>query len=150
MLRRTLKICGGALLFLSLALPELILPAGAVPIAQPALILSGQVQMGQGVIPAGYRRHWRRGYGNRYYGYRRHYWNSPGIYLNFGLPLAYYGGYGGYYGGYGSYYGGYPRYGRAYRGGGHVAWCRNRYRSYNARTDTFRGNDGRRHRCRVR
>nr|WP_245198853.1 BA14K family protein [Jiella mangrovi] len=34
------------------------------------------------------------------------------------------------------------------RGGSHVARCRARYRSYDARTDTFLGYDGYRHRCR--
>jgi hypothetical protein len=29
----------------------------------------------------------------------------------------------------------------------HVSWCLNRYRTYDPRTDTFRGNDGLRHRC---
>lgn len=29
----------------------------------------------------------------------------------------------------------------------HVQWCNQRYRSYNVRTDTFRGYDGRDHRC---
>jgi hypothetical protein len=29
----------------------------------------------------------------------------------------------------------------------HYRWCRKRYRSYDARTNTFMGNDGRRHRC---
>ncbi len=31
--------------------------------------------------------------------------------------------------------------------GGHVRWCLNRYRSYNPRTDSFRGLDGRYHIC---
>ena len=91
MSRKILKICGGALLFLSLALPEFILPAGAVPVAQPAVILSGQLEIGQGIIPAAHRRrHWRP----RHY-HRRHY--RPGVYLNFGSPR----GYRGYYGSYG-------------------------------------------------
>lgn len=30
----------------------------------------------------------------------------------------------------------------------HVRWCANRYRSYNARTNTYMGFDGRPHRCR--
>lgn len=30
---------------------------------------------------------------------------------------------------------------------GHVRWCMSRYRSYNIRSDSFMGNDGRRHRC---
>ena len=34
-----------------------------------------------------------------------------------------------------------------YEGGDHVDWCLNRYRSYNVRTDTFRGYDGLDHRC---
>lgn len=29
----------------------------------------------------------------------------------------------------------------------HVRWCMNRYRTYNPQTNTFRGNDGRLHRC---
>ncbi|MDQ0324815.1 Ni/Co efflux regulator RcnB [Rhodopseudomonas julia] len=29
----------------------------------------------------------------------------------------------------------------------HVAWCNDRYRSYNPRTDTYTGYDGRKHRC---
>lgn len=29
----------------------------------------------------------------------------------------------------------------------HVRWCADRYRSYNPGSDTFRGNDGRNHRC---
>ncbi|MFN4142765.1 BA14K family protein [Aestuariivirga sp.] len=46
------------------------------------------------------------------------------------------------------YYGYYPSYRyRAYDNEAHVEWCLNRYRSYNPRTDTFLGYDGRRHRC---
>lgn len=30
----------------------------------------------------------------------------------------------------------------------HVEWCLSRYRSYDPRSDTFVGRDGRRHRCR--
>ena len=47
---------------------------------------------------------------------------------------------------------GYPRYRYRYpvraSGRSHVRWCLNRYRSYNPRTDTFMGYDGRRHYCR--
>ena len=32
---------------------------------------------------------------------------------------------------------------------GHVGACENRYRSYDARTDTFLGHDGLRHACRL-
>ena len=35
----------------------------------------------------------------------------------------------------------------SYAGGDHIQWCLNRYRSYNPRTDTFRGYDGLDHRC---
>ena len=57
----------------------------------------------------------------------------------------------GYYGhgyGYRSYY--QPSYPSYYGGGSsrHVRWCYNRYRTYSARTNTFRGYDGYRHRCR--
>lgn len=38
---------------------------------------------------------------------------------------------------------GVPAYGNA-----HVQWCFNRFRSYDARTDSFLGYDGLRHRCR--
>lgn len=39
--------------------------------------------------------------------------------------------------------------GQAARGDGHVARCLNRYRSYDPDTDTYRGYDGRLHRCRL-
>jgi hypothetical protein len=35
------------------------------------------------------------------------------------------------------------------RGGNHAARCDARYRSYDWRTDTYMGNDGDRHRCRL-
>jgi hypothetical protein len=91
----------------------------------------------------------------------RHHGGS-GIFLGFGLspfysPFygnPYYGGYG--YGGYG--YGGYgygygypyyaPRYYRPVSSSRHVRWCLDRYRTYNVRTNTFRGYDGYLHRCR--
>ena len=42
--------------------------------------------------------------------------------------------------------------GDAFAGGSyasnHVQWCMNRYRSYNPRTDTYTGYDGKKHRCR--
>jgi len=94
----------------------------------------------------GYRRGY--GYGHRY-AYRRGYYGNgyyggSGLYLGFGLPFGYYGGYGSYYDDYGYGYGGYS-------GGyssAHVRWCLNRYRSYDPRTDTYLGYDGYRHRCR--
>jgi hypothetical protein len=78
----------------------------------------------------GYRhhRHYRH---NNYYGYPR--WGLGGIGLGFGL---------GYYND--GYYGGYYR--RGY-GSGHVAWCLNRYRSYNPRTNTWVAYSGRVRQC---
>jgi hypothetical protein len=62
-------------------------------------------------------------------------------------PLLYNGyGYGNSYGAYNGYgYGDYNGYGS---GSGHVSYCLNRYRSYNPRTDMFRGYDGYLHHCR--
>ncbi|MGE3871538.1 MAG: BA14K family protein [Parvibaculaceae bacterium] len=102
-------------------------------------------------------RHWRRnGYGR--YGYGGF---GSGLFLGFGLgsfyrPYGYgypYYGYGyGYRPYYNPYYGSYyrPSYPSYYGGGGsrHVRWCYNRYRTYSARTNPFRGYDGYRHRCR--
>lgn len=102
------------------------------------------------------RRYDRRRYANRY-NYRRgnyrnyyrgHHYSRR--YNNFyiGLPGFYYPyyynnyGYNDYSSGYGNGYG----YSSGY-GGGHVQWCLNRYRSYNVRTNTFRGYDGYNHRC---
>lgn len=108
-------------------------------------------------------RHWRRygygGYGRygRYGRYGGYGGFGSGLFLGFGLGSLYrpYGyGYGyPYYGyGYRPYYGSYyqPSYPSYYGGGGsrHVRWCYNRYRTYSARTNTFRGYDGYRHRCR--
>jgi BA14K-like protein len=58
--------------------------------------------------------------------------------LAFGLGYGL-GGYGGGYGYNDGYYGG--------GGGGHVEWCLNRYRSYNPRTNLFKGYDGYYHQC---
>ncbi len=98
---------------------------------------------------------YRHGGGGRYYGY------NPGRH---GPRYGYrYGNYRHYYGGYwyafpwwlgtaavaAPYYAD-PYYYDAepvYSGGDHVQWCLNRYRSYNPRTDTFRGYDGLDHRC---
>jgi len=40
-----------------------------------------------------------------------------------------------------------PFAGAVARGGGHVAWCEDRYRSYDVRRDAFLGYDGLWHRC---
>ena len=104
-----------------------------------------------------------RGSGHRWYGHggSRHYGYNPGRH---GPRYGYrHRNYRHYYGGYwyaypwwlGAaavaapyyadpyYYDAEPEYG----GGDHVQWCLDRYRSYNPRTDTFRGYDGLDHRC---
>ena len=91
---------------------------------------------------------WYRHGGGGYYGYNRG---------RHGPRYGYrYGNYRHYYGGYWYAYPWWlgaaavtaPYYGRpSYGGGAHVEWCLNRYRSYNPRTDTYRGYDGYDHRC---
>jgi hypothetical protein len=110
---------------------------------------------GRGGGNRGYR--YGRGGGNRAYrhgGGRRHYGYNRGRH---GARYGYrHGNYRHYYGGYwyafpwwlgaaavaAPYY-----YEPEYNGGDHVQWCLDRYRSYNPRTDTFRGYDGFDHRC---
>ena len=70
-------------------------------------------------------RHRRHGYGHYYRGY----WYAVPWWLGAAAVTA-------------PYYAP-PRYGRD----AHVEWCLNRYRSYNVRTDTFRGYDGYDHPC---
>lgn len=121
--------------------------AGALPTVEKSQTLNIQ--------PAGYRnsiggrsigkRHWRWR-GKRHW--RRH--GGNGLFLGLGLA-PFYGGYG--YGGYGAPYYAEPYYDEPYYiqptgGSRHVRWCYDRYRSYDARSNTFLGYDGDRHRCR--
>ena len=95
----------------------------------------------------GWNRNWYRNghwygprYRYRYPGYNYYYsgfwypwpwWNNAWSFEigeNYGYPGGYYGG------------------GRNAR---HIAWCQGRYRSYNPRTDTYTGYDGRQHRCKA-
>lgn len=98
----------------------------------------GHYHGGHGHYHGHYHGHHGHGHGyGGYYGYPGFYWGYPSLWMN----------YGGLYNGYGYDYYDYDD--RSYGGGGsHVQWCRDRYRSYNPRTDTFMGYDGRRHRCR--
>ena len=69
-------------------------------------------------------RHRRHGYGHYYGGY---WYRTPWWILGTGLAIGA---------------------GAAAAGSNnHVQWCLNRYRSYNVRTDTYRGYDGYDHRC---
>ena len=89
-----------------------------------------------------WRRHANRHYNDRYryrYRYRDH--DHSDIYLGLGFAPFF----SPYY--YQPYYAP-PAYYAPARGSRHVRWCLDRYRSYNVRTDTFRGYDGDLHRCR--
>ena len=60
-------------------------------------------------------------------GRNRHYYNGFWYTVPFWLGTGYYAG--------------------QYYGDSHIQWCLRRYRSYNPRTDTYRGYDGYDHRC---
>ncbi|CAN7553149.1 BA14K family protein [Rhizobium sp. LjRoot30] len=107
-----------------------LLPVEAAPMAVKSFSIGSDVQ---GVQYHDRRGHWKghRGYRERRRGYRRH---SDG----FWYPLAAFGA--------GAIIGGAIANSRN-DGGSHEEWCANRYRSYSVRTDTYVGNDGRRHRC---
>jgi BA14K-like protein len=140
--------------------------------AQAANVMTGSTptdiaKMPDGNIEQVKQKYWYKGGGNNWGGGHHHgghnNWGGSGVYLGLGfLPFfggGYgYGGYPGYgYGGYG--YGGYGYGGYGYRpyyrpyyrvagGSAHVRYCYNRYRTYDARSNTFIGYDGYRHRCR--
>jgi len=89
---------------------------------------------------------WRGGYYRRGWGPGIGLGIAGGALLGGALAAPYY--YGGYYGGAPYYDDGY--YGGAapaYSGGGGVAYCMQRYRSYDAVSGTFLGYDGLRHPC---
>ena len=86
-------------------------------------------------------RHYGHRYAYRYPGYN--YFNGGFWYASPWWSLGYANDYNDYYDD--SYDAGYDG---GYGGGSHVEWCLNRYRSYNPRTNTFMGYDGRRHYCR--
>jgi hypothetical protein len=103
---------------------------------------------GAGIAPRGYA--YRGGYGGRYYG--GGYGGGWGYYggglavgaiLGGLLAAPYYGG--GYYDGYG-----YDGYGYGYEAPADdsgVAYCMQRFRSYDPASGTYLGNDGHRHPC---
>jgi len=141
----------------TLALAAAALMAGVLSFgtAQAANVMSGgmsAVEKAQATnIDFVSHRKWRgkgnwRWRGNR--NWRRH--GGNGLFLGLGLA-PFYGGYG--YGGYGAPYYAEPYYDEPYYiqptgGSRHVRWCYDRYRSYDARSNSFLGYDGDRHRCR--
>jgi hypothetical protein len=164
MLSKQFKALTVVLLTMAVATPEMAVPAAAFLPAQFGSSGNSGLKLDNSnllteVESDFYWRKYRRGYNNFYGGNRhsyrrykynnyhnggyyrrhRHHYNNDWPYYALAFGLGY--GLGGYGGGYGyddGYYGG---------GGGHVQWCLNRYRSYNPRTNTFMGYDGRRHRC---
>ncbi len=120
----------------------------AAPLTQPNQARLAEVAKGDVNIEpvAQYWRKKKPGYdrsrhGDRYrsrHGNYRHYHNGYYYSSPWWLAAPLIGGalLGGAYGA--------PRYDR---GGDHVEWCLNRYRSYNPKTDRFLGYDGEYHRC---
>lgn len=89
-----------------------------------------------------HRRYERRRHGRRYRaprGRHKHYHGGYWYRVPWWLGLPYVGT---------PYYDPYYDVVPAPRRSAHVNWCLRRYRSYNPRTDTFRGYDGYDHRCR--
>ena len=131
---KSLKLLGSALVCAGglLLLPAGTASAGTLPnLSNPAKANSG---IAGGLVKKAHRRRYRHYHGRRFR-YRR-----PG---------------------YGYYYGGWwypapwwsgpvvvvPR-ARRHRGNRHVRWCLRRYRTYNPRTDQYKGYDGYYHYCR--
>jgi hypothetical protein len=147
---RTLSKC---LIAAAAAGAAMIVPAGAAPIAAPSALqqavaatADAQVQTVQ------WRRGWRGGY------WRGGRWIGPAIVggaivggaIVATQPYGYgYYGYPGYYDGY-AYDPGYAYVEPGYRAGppgGDVAYCAQRYRSYDRASGTYLGYDGMRHPC---
>lgn len=128
MTRLRLRVMSMGLACLGMFIPPT-LQAAPIPSqnVNSSIAVVGSIELAQ-APPPGYRRYDRR----RHWDDRRHYrrgpppgWRRGGPAIIIAPPPP-------------------PRY-RASRS--HVRWCSDRYRSYNARTDTYRGFDGRNHRC---
>jgi BA14K-like protein len=167
-MNRSSKILAVALM--AAAAPWLVAPAAAAPMSQS---LGLQNAVAPSVETVQYRRGWGGGYrgGYRggglgiglglaagalvggilgatgpygYYGYGPGYAYAPGYGYGYGPGYAYAPGYG--YG-YGPGYGYAAGYGQGYAGGGEVAYCQQRFRSYDPGSGTYLGFDGLRHSC---
>lgn len=117
----------------------------------------GQGGWGQGRNPCswpGACGHGNNWHGNNWHGNGWNNWHRNGWYNGPRYPYRY-PGFNYFYGGFWypapwwtfNYYGGEGYVGDAYGTSQHVDWCMNRYRSYNPRTNTYMGYDGRRHAC---
>lgn len=151
-MNRSTKILAAALM--ATTMPWFVAPASAAPISSP-LVLRDAVAPAAETVQ--FRRRGFRG------GYRGRGFGGPALGLGIagaviggailGATQPYYGpyGYGPY--GYGSY--GYGPYGyspgyvvvRPYAGGDAIAYCRQRFRSYDPGSGTYLGFDGLRHPC---
>ena len=144
---RSTKIVVAAMM--TAAMPLLVAPAGAAPMSSPLALKNAAASP---VETVQWRRGWRGGG-----------WVGPavagaiigGAIIGATQPYGYYGGYGPYDGGY-AYAPGYaygPGYRRgyvaapAYGGGDEVAYCQQRFRSYDPASGTYLGYDGMRHPC---
>jgi BA14K-like protein len=151
---RSTKIVVAALM--TATMPLLAAPASAAPMSSPLALKNAAASPIENV-------QWRRGWG-----WGRGGWVGPavagaiigGAIYGATRPYGYYGGYGAYDGyayapgyAYGPRYGYGPGYGGgyvaapAYGGGDEVAYCQQRFRSYDPASGTYLGYDGMRHPC---
>jgi hypothetical protein len=129
-----------AITAITASLPLVASPAGAAPLSQSLALTTASAATTQ-TETVQWRRGWRGGY------WRGGRWIGPavaGAIIGGALTAGAYGPYGyGYYGGPYAYDPGYA----VVPGGGDVAYCQQRFRSYDVRTGTYLGYDGLRHPC---
>ena len=128
------------------AMPLLVAPAGAGPLSSPLGLKNAAASPLETVQ---WRRGWRRGGYGGFAGPAIAGAIIGGAILGATQPYGYgaYGAYDGY--GYGPGYGyrrGYVA-GPAYRAGNEIAYCQQRFRSYDPASGTYLGYDGLRHPC---
>jgi hypothetical protein len=131
-------VMGGLLSFSTAQAANVMSGAGALPAVEKSQTMNIQ--------PASHKK-WRkwRGGGDWRWRHRRHGFGRSGVFLGLGLA-PFYGGYSPYYAQ--PYYDEPDYYIQPAGGSRHVRWCYDRYRSYDARSNSFLGYDGDRHRCR--
>jgi hypothetical protein len=130
-----------AVALVAAAMPWLTASAGAAPMSSPL----GLKNVGSSVETVQYRRGWR---GGGFVGPAIAGAIIGGAIIGATQPYGYYG-----YGGYGPGYAYAPGYGRgyavapSYADGDEVAYCQQRFRSYDPASGTYLGYDGLRHPC---